>query len=72
MITLIKCHQATTEQMLKCAAMFLDSDTYAGQDVKLTNSISCVDEEAPVNGIMVIDQDDEMIGYLVPDAEVAA
>ena len=72
MITLVKCHDSTNADLLRCAEMFLESDSFDGQDVKLIRNITCVDEEAPINGIMAIDQDDEVIGYLVPNEELTS
>jgi len=69
MITLVKCHDSNNQDLLKCAALFLDSDAYDGNDVKLIRNITCVDDDAPNNGIMAIDQNDQIIGYLVPNQE---
>lgn len=70
MITLVKCHDSTNADLFSCAKMFFESDSFEGQDIKLIRNITCVDEEAPNNGIMAIDQHDEVLGYLVPNAEV--
>lgn len=70
MITLVKCHDSTNADLFSCAKMFFESDSFEGQDIKLIRNITCVDEEAPNNGIMAIDQDNEVLGYLVPNAEV--
>ena len=69
MITLVKCHDSTNADLFICAKMFFESDSFGGQDIKLIRNITCVDDEAPNNGIMAIDRDDEVIGYLVPNEE---